>query len=89
MIYVLKNLDFLYIRAHPTQSKKTSSQFKMEESVSYFCPSCWEELGEHDIDTASNVALKGRSLLNHHLKILKGLKLLMTLSKKKEKKDMT
>ena len=40
------------------------------------------------IDTASNAALKGKPVHNHHLKILKGLKLSMTLSKKKEKKDM-
>ena len=48
-------------------------------------------MGKHlgnKIDTASNVTLKGRPLQNHHLKILKGLQLLMTLSKKKEKKDM-
>ena len=43
---------------------------------------------ENTIDTASNVVLKGRPLHNHHLKILKGLKLLLTLSKKKEKKYM-
>ena len=43
---------------------------------------------EYTIDTASNVALKGRPLHNLHLTILKGVKLLMILFKKKEKKDM-
>ena len=41
---------------------------------------------ENAIDTASNVALNARPLHNNHLKILKALKLLMTLSIKMEKK---
>ena len=43
---------------------------------------------EYMIDNASNVALTGRPLHNTHLTIVKGLKLLMILFKKKEKKDM-
>ena len=62
------------MHARATQSKKVSSQFKMEGSMSCFRASCGEELGEH-IDTASNLALKGRPLDNHNLTILKGLKL--------------
>ena len=56
--------------------------------MSRFCPLRGKELGENTIDTASNVALKGKPLHNYHLKILNGLKLLMTLSKKKGEKDM-
>ena len=41
------------------------------------------------IDTGSNVALKGRSLYNHLLTIIKGLKLVIILLKKKEKKHIT
>ena len=43
---------------------------------------------ENTIDTAPNVALKGRPLHNPRLTILKRLKLLMILFNKKEKKDL-
>ena len=56
--------------------------------MSRFCPSCEEELGEHDRYYINHVALKGRSSHNYHLTILKGLELLRILLKKKEKKDM-
>ena len=83
LIYIFKNLDFLYICARTTQRKKISSQFKMKGIVShFFAPRVGENL-EKKTDTESNVDLIGRSLQNHHLKILKGLKLLMTLFKKK------
>ena len=51
-------------------------------------PFMWGRTWSETIDTASNVALKGRPLHNPRLTILKGLKLLMILFKKKKKENI-
>ena len=61
-----------------------SSQFKMEGSIPRFCPSCGEELGEHDrycVKCGSKMKAPTQSRPEN----IKRTKLLMTLSKKKER----
>ena len=75
-------------RAKRSKKRHVSSEWR--KSCHAFALHAWKSM-DNTRDTSSNAVLKGRSLHNHHLTILKGLKQLMILlkKKKKEKKDMT
>ena len=85
---MFSQISFFYISVYEQhRARKRQVNSRWREACHAFALHVGKNL-ENIIDTASNVDLKGRPLHNPHVTILKGLKLLMILFKKKEKKDM-